>query len=43
MTGGLGAFCRRSADPEIEVDELLPCLAIMRSGDARMEAVVDTL
>ena len=44
ITGGCGLlFWRRSAEPESEVEELLPCLAISRSADAMMEEVVETL
>lgn len=43
MIGGLGACCKRSAEPESDVDELLPCLAIINNADARIDAVVDTL
>lgn len=34
---------RMSADPDLEVDALLPCLAIRRRLEARMEDVVDML
>jgi hypothetical protein len=41
MTGAFGGVQeRRSADPEREVEALLPCLAIMRRDEARMEEVV---
>lgn len=41
ITGGLGgAQDSRSADPERDVDALLPCLATMRRDEARMEDVV---
>ena len=43
ITGGLGALCRRSADPERDVDELLPCLAIMRMELATIDEVVEML
>lgn len=43
ITGGLGARWRRSAEPESEVEELLPCLAIMRREQATMEEVVEML
>jgi hypothetical protein len=39
----LGARWRRSAEPESEVDELLPCLAIMRMELATIEEVVEML
>lgn len=34
---------RRSAEPEREVEALLPCLARRRRGEARIEEVVLTL
>lgn len=41
MTGGLGgAQDRRSAEPERDVDALLPCFAIMSRALARMDEVV---
>jgi len=41
MTGGLGgAQERRSAEPDRDVEALLPCLAIMSSDEARMDDVV---
>ena len=41
ITGGFGgAQDRRSAEPERDVEALLPCFAIMRSDEARMEEVV---
>jgi hypothetical protein len=43
ITGGFGARWRRSADPESEVDELLPCLAIIRMELATIEEVVEML
>jgi hypothetical protein len=44
MTGARGGACwRRSAEPDREVEELLPCLAIMRRAEAMIEAVVETL
>lgn len=41
--GGLGQFWRRSAEPERDVEELFPCLAINSKADEMMEAVVLTL
>jgi hypothetical protein len=39
--GGLGnVLCRRSADPDFEVDARLPCFAMKRREEARMEDVV---
>ena len=35
-----GMFCRRSAEPDLEVEALLPCLAMRSSEDATIEAVV---
>lgn len=43
MMGGLGACCKRSADPDSDVDELFPCFAIMSRADAMIEEVVETL
>lgn len=44
MTGGFGgAQERRSAEPDRDVEALLPCLAIRRSDEARMLDVVDML
>ena len=43
MTGGLGACWSKSAEPDMEVEELLPCLAIMRRADAMIEEVVEML
>lgn len=43
ITGGLGARWSRSAEPDNEVEELLPCLAIMRRELATMEEVVEML
>lgn len=43
MMGGRGACCSRSAEPDSEVEELLPCFAIMRIAEDMIEAVVDTL
>lgn len=41
MTGGFGgAQERRSAEPDRDVEALLPCLAIMRREEANMEEVV---
>jgi hypothetical protein len=41
MTGGLGgAHERRSAEPERDVEALLPCLAIIRREEAKIEDVV---
>jgi hypothetical protein len=41
MTGGIGRMhASKSADPERDVEALLPCLAIMRREEARMEEVV---
>jgi hypothetical protein len=34
---------RRSADPDLEVDALFPCLLKMRSEEPRMEEVVEIL
>ena len=34
------AACRRSADPDLEVEARLPCLPITRRAEARTEAVV---
>lgn len=36
-------LCRRSADPDLEVEALLPCLAMSRRLDAKMDEVVDML
>lgn len=42
--GGKGVmFARRSAEPDLEVEALLPCLAMRRREEARMEAVVEML
>jgi len=43
ITGAGEAARRRSADPERDVEALLPCLAIMRRGEAIIEDVVETL
>jgi hypothetical protein len=43
MIGGRGAFCSRSAEPDMDVEELFPCLAIIRMADAMIDDVVDTL
>jgi len=43
ITGAGLAARRRSADPEREVEALLPCLAIMSRAEAMMEVVVETL
>ena len=44
ITGAFGgAQDRMSADPEREVEALLPCLPIMRSEEARIEDVVEML
>ena len=43
MTGGLGACCNKSAEPESEVEELLPCFAIIKRAEAMIEDVVETL
>ena len=43
ITGGLGARCKRSAEPERDVEELLPCLAIIRMELATIEDVVEML
>ena len=41
MTGGFGgAQERRSAEPDRDVEALLPCFAIMRRALAKMEDVV---
>lgn len=32
--------CRRSADPDLDVEARLPCLEIRRREEARMEEVV---
>lgn len=41
MTGGLGgAHDNRSAEPERDVEALLPCFAIMRRDEARIDEVV---
>jgi hypothetical protein len=41
MTGGVGSMhASKSADPERDVEALLPCLAIIRRDEARMEEVV---
>lgn len=42
IVGAVGKVmdARRSADPERDVDALLPCLAIISRDEARMEAVV---
>jgi hypothetical protein len=41
MMGGFGgAQESRSAEPERDVEALLPCLAIMRREEARIEEVV---
>jgi hypothetical protein len=34
---------RRSADPDLDVEALLPCLLTIRREDARIEDVVDML
>ena len=34
---------RRSAEPDLDVEALLPCLAIKRRDEARMEEVVEIL
>jgi hypothetical protein len=34
---------RMSAEPDLEVDALLPCFAIMRRLEARMDEVVEML
>jgi hypothetical protein len=42
--GGIGDIAfKTSADPENEVCERLPCLAIITSGAAMIEAVVEML
>jgi hypothetical protein len=33
-------FCRRSAEPDFDVEARLPCFAIMSREEATMEAVV---
>ncbi len=38
-----GAQANRSADPDRDVEALLPCLATMRSALARIEDVVEML
>lgn len=44
ITGGVGRNeVRKSALPDFEVEALLPCLAIFRSAEDRIEAVVETL
>lgn len=44
ITGGLGGTqARRSADPERDVDALLPCFPTSRREDARMLEVVEML
>lgn len=43
MTGAGLAASKRSADPDFEVEALLPCLATRRSADDIMDAVVETL
>lgn len=44
ITGDLGTTQeRRSADPDLEVEALLPCLAMSRSEEARILDVVDML
>jgi hypothetical protein len=44
MFGGLGGTQeRRSADPERDVEALLPCFPMSRREDARMLEVVDML
>jgi hypothetical protein len=43
-TGGTGRVeARRSAEPDFEVDALLPCLLTRRSDDARIDEVVEIL
>jgi len=40
-TGALGGMlCSRSADPDFDVEALLPCFAIISSDDATIDAVV---
>lgn len=40
-TGAVGSVLEsRSAEPDLEVEARLPCLAIRRSEEARMELVV---
>lgn len=42
--GGTGSVeARRSAEPDFEVDALLPCLLTRRSDEARMDEVVEML
>lgn len=44
IIGAFGLACwSKSADPERDVDELLPCLATRSKAEAMMEAVVETL
>ena len=44
MMGGFGVACwSRSAEPEREVELLLPCFATMRRELATMEEVVEML
>lgn len=42
--GAVGAvLLRRSAEPDFDVDALLPCLLTSSSDEARMDAVVEML
>lgn len=41
--GGLEACINKSADPDREVEEVLPCLAIIKRLEAMIDDVVDTL
>lgn len=42
--GAIGVVhLRRSADPDLEVEALLPCLLIRSNDDARIEDVVEIL
>jgi hypothetical protein len=43
ITGALGACWSKSADPDRDVDELLPCFAITSNADAMIEDVVEML
>lgn len=43
ITGDGLQFRSRSAEPEVEVEALLPCLAIRTRGEATIEDVVETL
>ena len=35
-----GIFCSKSADPDLDVDALFPCFAIISRDEATIEAVV---